>query len=104
MNSSVETAFLGKAETLKRLLQNPDFLVYEGLIKDFRQAALESMAEASPDEFKHWQGAAKSLLWLLNRPQEIIEHAEQVIRNEQDAGKHRDMRLSPAGDLDDSSI
>lgn len=76
-------AFLAQAETLAQLTAHPAWEVYAGLLRDMRQAALEELAHATPDTFRHWQGVAATLAEMLDRPARIIQAADAFTRAEE---------------------
>lgn len=76
-------AFLAQAETLAQLTDHPGWSVYAGLLHDMRAAALEELAHADADAFRHWQGVAATLAEILDRPRRIIEAAAAFTRSEE---------------------
>lgn len=78
-------AFLAQAETLAQLADLPAWSVWNTLLRDMRQAALEELAHCTlAEDFRYWQGVAHALAEILERPGRIIAAAGEFQRAEED--------------------
>ena len=74
--------FLAEAESLAQITQHPAWKRFEELLTQMRLAAMEHMAQATPDEFKYWQGVVATLREIKERPHQIVSTARQVVDEE----------------------
>ena len=79
--------FLAQAETLTELCTHPGWGVWESLLLDMRAAALESLAQASADDFRYWQGVAAALQVVLERPGQVGATADTIRAAEEADGR-----------------
>jgi hypothetical protein len=77
-------AFLAQAELLAQLQALPAWAAWVTLLRDMRQAALEQLAQSTPDDFRYWQGAVASLGEIIDRPARMTATAADFQRAEEE--------------------
>lgn len=98
--------FLEQADTLARLINTPEWAVYEGLVQEFRASSLEEMVSCEePNDMRFYQGVARAIQVLLHRPHEIVDAAREMHEAE-DENKHsisirRSLELHPGPLVDE---
>lgn len=102
-------AFLAQGELLARLIADPSWEAWEGLIRAMRTGALEQLAIATdPQEVARYQGAAIVLAEVLKRPREIAAAAaaQQRAEEEEKVGLRPELRaiLGHGIDRDEDSF
>lgn len=85
-----EDQILEAAGALSTLVVQPGWTVWEAMVRESREAALEDLATSAPDKVLYWQGYAAALAAVLNAPGHLLGQAKEVQDEQSDRGEIND--------------
>jgi hypothetical protein len=79
-----EERILEIAGSLGTLVVQPGWSVWESLVRESREAALEDLVIAPPEKILFWQGYSAALRHVIEAPDQLLEMAKGIQEEQQE--------------------